>query len=76
MAATHHQIIGSGRSFAVYRGALRVSGFVTHYDLAAARANALDKITLPTLRACLCCTKNFKSTGRHHRLCDTCRQAA
>lgn len=71
-----HQIIGSGRSFAVYRGPLRVSPFLTHYDSAAAKANRLDKISLVTLRSCMSCKTNFKSTGHHHRLCDTCRQAA
>ena len=76
MSGSHHQVIGAGRSFAVYRGALRVSGFMTRYDHAAARAYTLDKVSLPTLRRCMCCTRNFKSTGRHHRLCDTCRQAA
>jgi len=28
----------------------------------------------PRERVCLCCGKNFASTGWHNRLCNPCRQ--
>lgn len=67
---------GTGTSVAVFRGTTRVSRYYNCRDAATARWNQLEAISLLTLRSCLTCKAQFHSTGKGHRLCPTCRQAA
>lgn len=70
------ELRGTGSAIAVFQGSRRVSRFYQHRDAAVARWNAIEAISLLTLRKCLGRHAEFKSTGKANRLCPNCRQAA
>jgi len=65
---------GCGRSWAIYDGDKRISGFFGNFQLAADSAAVKEKKRRLRDRACLCCCATFKSEGSHNRLCDRCRR--
>jgi hypothetical protein len=64
---------GSGVSFAVYRGNVRVSAFFCDQDHALNRLDKMLKAERIKERKCMCCQTVFRSEGIHNRLCSTCR---
>jgi len=65
---------GSGRSWAVYHGDDRITGFLGNYNLAAMVATSRERKLRLSTRACLCCGADFQSEGAHNRLCNPCRR--
>ena len=67
------EIRGAGCSWAVYDGDRPIAE-ASHYDVACAKANRLERERHLSVRICLGCGCGFPSTGPGHRRCDSCQK--
>ena len=65
---------GSGSSWAVYRGASRISRYYSNHSMAETAAHGLERKARQQPRPCLCCGQTFPSEGAHNRMCTDCRR--
>ncbi|MBR9764729.1 MAG: hypothetical protein GYB53_14675 [Rhodobacteraceae bacterium] len=70
----HLDVRGSGRSWAVFNGAERVSPHFSCEYTAVGAATRLEKQSRQRQRVCLCCRDRFISSGPGNRLCSPCRR--
>lgn len=70
------RVHGSGSSWAVFLGDEPVTSNFSCEFAATQAANGIEFRARRTERPCLCCGEPMVSTGPHHRMCNSCRQAA
>jgi hypothetical protein len=68
------EVIGSGTSFALYRGAKQVAGPYWNKETALRAAERIEKQAKVKKRPCMHCRRAFTSEGPHNRLCNDCRR--
>lgn len=69
------QVLGNGRCAAVYDGRRKITG-ATDVALAERQLIKLRRARESTPRPCLCCAREFMSTGPGNRMCGPCRCAS
>ena len=70
-------ITGKGLSNWIARGGRTVAGpYTSHANAIAALPGVEARLRPVVIRDCLCCRTPFKSTGKGHRLCPSCRTSA
>lgn len=67
---------GTDRNWAVMQGSTIIRSLNCDRDHALGVADKLTRTARITTRHCLNCVLPFQSQGPHHRLCQTCRNAA
>lgn len=67
---------GSGKAWAVFHGDVALTTNFTCHFAAVQAANAIEYRSRLVERPCITCGTPMLSTGRHHRMCNTCRANA
>jgi hypothetical protein len=68
-------IVGTGRCAAVFDGKRQLTP-MTFLELADRQLVKIKRARESTPRPCLCCNREFLSTGPGNRMCGPCRNAS